>query len=210
MPASTPRDDKPLAVDAPTTPRRAVTTPYTATMRRRTLSLLAAAVILLAACAEPAAKDPLGPPAPASHVPSSSVPAASLPPTAASENPEGNSDVRIHLIAGETVLRATLLDTQTARDFASLLPLTLTLADYAGTEKISELPRRLSTADAPPGTDPAAGDITYYAPWGNLAIFYDDFDYSPGLVKLGRIDSDIRELSGLGNDGEVTIEIAGD
>jgi hypothetical protein len=31
------------------------------------------------------------------------------------------------------------------------------------------------------------GDITYYAPWGNLAIFYRDFGYSPGLVRLGHI-----------------------
>jgi len=29
------------------------------------------------------------------------------------------------------------------------------------------------------------------------------------LVKLGRIDSNIRELSGLGNDSKVTIEIVG-
>ena len=118
--------------------------------------------------------------------------------------------MRIHIIAGETVLRATLPDTPTARDFASLLPLTLTLTDYAGTEKVSDLPRRLATADASPGADPAPGDITYYAPWGNLAIFYNDFGYSPGLVHLGRIDSGALELSSLANNREVTIEIAGD
>jgi hypothetical protein len=33
------------------------------------------------------------------------------------------------------------------------------------------------------------GDITYYAPWGNLAIFYKDFSYSAGLIKLGTLDS---------------------
>lgn len=176
---------------------------------RRTLSLLSTAVLLLTACSEPATKDTLSPPAPASQPPASSVPAASLPPTAASDNPEGTNDMQIHIIAGGTVLRATLLDNQTARDFASLLPLTLTVTDYAGTEKVSDLPRRLATADAPPGIDPAPGDITYYAPWGNLAVFYNDFGYSPGLVKLGRLDSGVQELSGLGNDREVTIEIVG-
>jgi quercetin dioxygenase-like cupin family protein len=36
---------------------------------------------------------------------------------------------------GNTVLLATLDDTPAARDFAALLPLTVTLSDYAGTEK---------------------------------------------------------------------------
>jgi hypothetical protein len=38
------------------------------------------------------------------------------------------------------------------------------------------------------------GDIAYYAPWGNLAIFYKDFGYSRGLVKLGRLDSSIETV----------------
>lgn len=79
----------------------------------------------------------------------------------------------------------------TTRDFVSLLPVTLTLEDYNRTEKISDLPKRLSTKDAPAGVDPSRGDIAYYAPWGNLAIFYKDFQYSRGLVKLGRIDSGV-------------------
>jgi len=84
---------------------------------------------------------------------------------------------------------ATLADHATSRDFISLLPLTLTLEDYNGTEKISDLPKKLSTKDAPPGVDPSVGDIAYYSPWGNLAIFYKDFGYSSGLVKLGHLDS---------------------
>jgi len=73
--------------------------------------------------------------------------------------------------------------------------LTLTLEDYASTEKIGYLPRKLSTAGAPAGIDPTVGDITYYAPWGNLAIFYENFGYANGLVKLCRIDSGIEALS---------------
>ena len=41
---------------------------------------------------------------------------------------------------------------------------------------------------APAGTAASVGDITYYAPWGNLALFYRRFDYAAGLVRLGRID----------------------
>lgn len=76
-----------------------------------------------------------------------------------------------------------------ARDFASLLPLTVTLEDYASTEKIADLPHRLSTLGAPAGSDARQGDLSYYAPWGNLVIFLKDFKYSEGLVTIGRIES---------------------
>jgi hypothetical protein len=100
-------------------------------------------------------------------------------------------------VEGTTIL-ATLDDTGVARDFAALLPLSLTLEDYASAEKISDLPRRLSTTGSPSGTDASIGDISYYAPWGNLAVFYREAGYASGLVKLGAIDSGIEALSGRG------------
>jgi hypothetical protein len=103
--------------------------------------------------------------------------------------------MKIRMDVEGTVITATLVDSATSRDFVSLLPLTLTLKDYAGTEKISDLPRRLSTEGAPPGSDPSIGDITYYSPWGNLAMFYRDFGYSNGLIKLGTIDSGVEALN---------------
>ena len=97
-------------------------------------------------------------------------------------------------IAGQIIM-ATLEESHSARDFFAMLPLTLPLEDYASTEKIAYLPRKLTTQDAPKGIDPDAGDITYYAPWGNLAIFYRDFGYSTGLIKLGRIESGLTHLT---------------
>jgi hypothetical protein len=38
------------------------------------------------------------------------------------------------------------------------------------------------------------GDITYYAPWGNLAIFYGE-STSDGLVKLGHLDAGVEKLA---------------
>jgi hypothetical protein len=114
--------------------------------------------------------------------------------------------MKINIRVGNEVVTATLIDSKTTQDFISLLPLTLTLEDYANTEKISDLPRRLSTEDAPPGSDPSVGDIAYYAPWGNLAMYYNDFGYSNGLVILGKIDGDIEALKVPGS-VEVTIEL---
>jgi hypothetical protein len=42
---------------------------------------------------------------------------------------------------------------------------------------------------------------------GNLAVFYKDFGYSKGLVKLGTLDSGVDAISVLGS-LEVTIEFA--
>jgi hypothetical protein len=105
---------------------------------------------------------------------------------------------------GRSVI-ATLIDSPTTRDFVSLLPLTLTLEDYASTEKIAYLSRKLSEQGAPAGVDPSVGDITYYAPWGNLAVFYRDFGYAQGLIKLGTID-DSAEVFNVPGSVTVTIE----
>ncbi|WP_375471136.1 cyclophilin-like fold protein [uncultured Nostoc sp.] len=114
--------------------------------------------------------------------------------------------MKINIKAKDKVVTATLIDSKTTQDFISLLPLTLTLEDHARTEKVSDLPKKLSTEDAPPGSDPAVGDIAYYAPWGNLAIYYRDFEYSNGLAILGKIDGGIEALNVPGS-VEVTIEL---
>ncbi len=103
--------------------------------------------------------------------------------------------MKIRMDVDGAVVTATLDDTATARDFAALLPLSLTLKDYADIERIADLPRKLSTAGAPAGMKPKTGDITYYAPWGNLAIFVEGGKgSSPGLVRLGKVDTGLSTL----------------
>lgn len=102
---------------------------------------------------------------------------------------------RIQISVDGTVLSAVLNDTKAAQEFAAMLPLTLRLEDYNGTEKISDLARKLTREGAPAGFDPSAGDIAFYAPWGNLALFYRDFRYSEGLLPLGRIEAGVEALS---------------
>jgi hypothetical protein len=114
--------------------------------------------------------------------------------------------MRINLRFQDKTLTATLYETPTAQDFASILPLTLTLKDYAQTEKVSDLPRKLTREGAPAGAKPSVGDIAYYAPWGNLALFYKDFPYSDGLILLGKLDGGAETLSVPGS-AIVTIEL---
>lgn len=102
--------------------------------------------------------------------------------------------IRIRITDGTWVLTATLEGSPAAADFASMLPLALTLEDYAATEKIAYLPRKLAVAGTPTGADPAVADIAYFVPWGNLAIYYRDAGYDNGLVRLGRLDNGVGSL----------------
>jgi hypothetical protein len=113
--------------------------------------------------------------------------------------------MKIRIIATDQTFTAVLDDSAAARDFAALLPIALMLSDYNRTEKVADLPRPLSTAGAPEGVTPLAGDIAYYAPWGNLAIFYRDFGYSRGLVRLGRLEGPVDALAKI--DAPVRIEL---
>ena|SRR6266404_239516 len=58
---------------------------------------------------------------------------------------------------------------------------------------------------APSGSEPSVGDIAFYAPWGNLAIFYQDAEYANGLIILGKIDGDAAAFNVPGS-LKVTIE----
>ncbi len=101
-----------------------------------------------------------------------------------------NSDVKISVDTGEQVMIVTLEDNPTARDFLSLLPLTLTLNDYGNAEKNSEgLPKALSEEGAPESDSGSTGDLVYYAPWQNIAFFRAQGGVFRGVIKIGTITS---------------------
>jgi hypothetical protein len=116
--------------------------------------------------------------------------------------------MNIRLTLNGRRVAATLNDSATARDFAAQLPLTLSLRDFHQAEKIADLPRKLSISGAPEGADPAVGDLAYYAPWNQLAIYYRDAPYATGLVVLGHMaDGGTEQLA---TADEITIDVAPD
>jgi hypothetical protein len=127
--------------------------------------------------------------------------------TAQEASSQQGQAMKLRLTLNGAPLAATLYDNAASRDLLKLLPLELTLQDYASAEKIAYLPRKLDTVAAPAGFDPTPGDITYYAPWGNLAIFYRDQPFASGLVSLGRIESGLDALK-IGGTLKLTIEAA--
>ncbi|WP_274495719.1 cyclophilin-like fold protein [Priestia megaterium] len=86
------------------------------------------------------------------------------------------SDIRIKLTFNNEEVFVRMYDNPTSRDFLARLPLTITFEDYVGKEKISILQKRLSADNVQSGNQPKKGDFAYYSPWGNVAIFYKDFE----------------------------------
>lgn len=122
--------------------------------------------------------------------------------------PEGRTHMRIRLTAGETVLNATLDDNATARDFASLLPLTLQMNDLFKREKYGHLSRSLA-AGGEPRFSYEIGNIVYWSPGPDIAIFYDHDGQSipdPGIVILGEIGSGADAFKKYDGTVDVTVE----
>ena len=121
------------------------------------------------------------------------------------QNTKGDEETlenaRIKLtVNGNEEIFVNLDDNQASRDFLEMLPLTLTFEDFNSTEKIATLPNELSTEGQPSGYIPKTGDFAYYAPWGNISVFYKDFRYSESLYKLGTIESGAEVFENLDND----------
>jgi hypothetical protein len=98
-------------------------------------------------------------------------------------------------------------DSPATRDFLSMLPLTIRLEEFAGREKIGDLPRELNHRGTP-GSDPKDGDLIYFTPWGNLGFYYDTtgVGYSDQTLHIGTYDASREQLAQLQGDS-VTVQI---
>jgi hypothetical protein len=125
-------------------------------------------------------------------------------PTTANQTPA----IKIRLKVDDKVLTATLADNKTARDFVSLLPLTLTMNDLFGREKYTRLPRAIAQEGRRIHTY-QIGDLAYWSPGPDVAIYYrhdGEKIPEPGIIVIGKIDSGVEALNVAGS-VKVTIEL---
>lgn len=114
----------------------------------------------------------------------------------------------VRFTAGSTSVDLTIgEDNPTARDFLSMLPLTMTLEEFNGREKIGYFSREL-VHDGSPGSDPEDGDLIYYVPWGNIGFYYNTsgIGYSDQTIHIGTYDATQEQLEALER-GPVAVEI---
>jgi hypothetical protein len=107
------------------------------------------------------------------------------------------SATRVRITVGDKSIDATLADSEAARDFASLLPLTLPMNDLFRREKFANLPRAISE-EGRRTHDYAVGIIGYWPPGPDVAIFYrQDGERipDPGLIVLGKIKAGVEAFN---------------
>ena len=91
-----------------------------------------------------------------------------------------------------------LNDSAAAASLYAQLPLTIAVEDFSTNEKIFYPPEELDTGDAPLA-QAGAGTLAYYAPWGDVVMFFDDYSPNSSLYELGQAVSGgelISEISG--------------
>ena len=91
--------------------------------------------------------------------------------------------MKMNVQIGDQTFTATLADTTAAQEFAQMLPMTITLDDYGGFEKVGSLGRNLTASNSQ--TTTTAGDIVLYNS-SNIVMFYGSNSWS--YTRLGKID----------------------
>ena len=95
-----------------------------------------------------------------------------------------------------------LNNSNAAMDLVKQLPLTIKIENYSNDEKIF-YPKKLTTSNTPMSQG-RVGDLAYFAPWGDVVLYYEKFQSYPGLYQLGECISGKDEISKLS--GKVLVE----
>ena len=90
------------------------------------------------------------------------------------------------MTVGERRFAITPADTEAAREFAAMLPLSINMADLNGNEKHVTLPKALPANASRPGTI-RNGDLMLYGS-NTLVVFYVTFESSYSYTRLGSVD----------------------
>ena len=123
-------------------------------------------------------------------------------------NTEQTNTTEIKMLFGETEIRAVLDAGETSKAFVNRLPMTLEMRRYADREYYAVLGELPEDGESIP--DFENGDVTYYTAGRSLAIFFGNEENSDqdGLIRMGRITSDLSLFADMSDSVTVTIEIA--
>lgn len=124
--------------------------------------------------------------------------------TTSIEMEESNVETnQISVTCGDTQVVYELNDSPAAQSLLSQLPLTVAVEDFSTNEKVFYPPQELDTSDTPLA-EGGAGTLAYYAPWGDVVLFYDSFSANSSLFELGEAVSGAEDISQM--TGTITVE----
>lgn len=118
-----------------------------------------------------------------------------------------NETVEITMTVGDTVVTAELSDSETTRAFLETLPRTLAMNRYGDREYYGRIEGITENGESI--EDFENGDVTYYPAGPSFAVFFDKADTSnqSGLIRMGKITSDLSVFNELEDMVEMRIEI---
>jgi hypothetical protein len=136
-------------------------------------------------------------------VPSTAVPGNNEPDTASNKPLSGPIRIRV----GTTTFTATLLDNPTVTAFRARLPMTVSMSELNGNEKLFNFPTSPNAGPLPTNaSNPrtiTTGDLMLYGST-TLVLFYKSFPTSYSYTRLGRIDNPAGLETALGS-GSMTV-----
>jgi hypothetical protein len=109
----------------------------------------------------------------------------------ASKASERTTNMKIRISVADKVVIASVADNATARDFVSVLPLSVSMKDLFGREKYGDLPKALSE-NGPRKNTYEVGEIAYWSPDHQFAVYYHQDGESipsPGVIPIAKIES---------------------
>ena len=122
-------------------------------------------------------------------------------------NSEDSKAMKINVKANGNTIVFKLNNSPAAKDFYAQLPLSITVENYSNNEKIFYPPKKLNTTDTPQA-NAQTGTLAYYAPWGDVVMFYGIFGSASGLYELGHAISGEEFIQGMS--GKIRIEKGSD
>lgn len=123
----------------------------------------------------------------------------------AGESEEVTELQRISVQFGENTVVYELNDSPAAASLCEQLPITVEVEDYSTNEKIFYPEQGLDTTDTPTA-EGGAGTLAYYSPWGDVVMFYNDYDANPSLFELGQAVSGTELIGEM--TGTIVIDLA--
>ena len=170
------------------------------------LSLLLTAILLLALSGCSAPTEP-------SADPSDNTTSVEIESPSAESDDSSKTETKtttdITLTFGDTVVWATMDDSETTKAFLERLPFTISMSRYGEREYYAAIPELPENGEEIP--DFENGDITYYTAGKSLAIFFGNEGNSSqsDLIRMGRISSDLTVFQSMEDTLDITISLAG-
>lgn len=114
------------------------------------------------------------------------------------------SHMRIKITSQGRTATFRLYDTKAAREFYGQLPLELDLTNFRDAQWMFYPPQKLNVTPQEAYHDGKKGELSYYAPWGDVFMLYQDFHAGDEMHRLGIGLSGVDQIAGMS--GRAVIE----